>query len=286
MYKVLAATPGVTVKTGTTDSTGRAGHRDQPDTRASPARNPHFRKPGHRRRARAGLQRSCRLRRVRGGHRLRHPPGQPVQRQRSSPLTAWRPPAAAAASWNAAHLGPWLLPVRPRHRGDPVGTLGRPVHRGSGLWRATPGYRASVSGMQLVRGQRSPRTWLAVLHHLAGLVIGAVSFPLVLAGVTVGAVLAPIGGSGLPILGLTLRYTDGLAAIERSRFAGLAGAAGPGVAGRLPPPVPLAGDPGPGRLHRPRHLGQDLLPAAGAARQRAPVSRASSRSGPLALARS
>ena len=44
-----------------------------------------------------------------------------------------------------------------------------------------------------------------------------------LAGVTVGAVLAPIGGAGLPILGLTLRYTDGLAAIERSRFAGMAG---------------------------------------------------------------
>ena len=81
--------------------------------------------------------------------------------------------------------------------------------------------------MQFVREQRSPRTWLAVLHHLAGLVIGAVSFPLVLAGVTVGAVLAPIGGSGLPILGLTLRYTDGLAAIERSRFAGMAGAAVP-----------------------------------------------------------
>ena len=72
--------------------------------------------------------------------------------------------------------------------------------------------------------QRPSRTWLAVLHHLIGLLIGAVSFPLVLAGVTVGAVLAPIGGSGLPILGLTLRYTDGLAAIERSRFAGMAGA--------------------------------------------------------------
>jgi signal transduction histidine kinase len=62
------------------------------------------------------------------------------------------------------------------------------------------------------------------LHQLLGLIIGALSFPLVLAGVTVGAVLAPIGGSGLPILGLTLRYTDGLAALERSRFAGMAGA--------------------------------------------------------------
>src|SRR5580698_5367205 len=73
------------------------------------------------------------------------------------------------------------------------------------------------------RAERPSRTWLAVLHQLLGLIIGAVSFPLVLAGVTTGAVLAPFGGSGLPILGLTLRYTDGLAAIERSRFAGMTG---------------------------------------------------------------
>ena len=71
--------------------------------------------------------------------------------------------------------------------------------------------------------QRPQRTWLAVIHHLLGLIIGAVSFPLVLAGVTVGSVLTPIGGSGLPVLGLTLRYTDGLAATERARFAGMAG---------------------------------------------------------------
>jgi signal transduction histidine kinase len=90
-----------------------------------------------------------------------------------------------------------------------------------------------VQDQRLAPQQRLPqdrlpsRTWLAVLHHLTGLLIGALSFPLVLAGVTVGAVLAPIGGSGLPILGLTLRYTDGLAAVERSRFAGLADATVP-----------------------------------------------------------
>ena len=49
----------------------------------------------------------------------------------------------------------------------------------------------SVTSMQVVREQRSPRTWLAVLHHLAGLVVGAVSFPIVLAGITAGAALAP-----------------------------------------------------------------------------------------------
>ncbi len=72
-------------------------------------------------------------------------------------------------------------------------------------------------------GQLPSRTGLAVLHQLIGLLVGTLSFPLVLAGVTVGSVLTPIGGSGLPILGLTLRYTDGVAALERSRFAGMAG---------------------------------------------------------------
>ena len=84
--------------------------------------------------------------------------------------------------------------------------------------------------MQLVReqrlvGHRRPsRTWLAVLHHLTGLIVGAVSFPIVVAGVTAGAALAPIGGVGLPILGLTLRYADGVAALERARFNGMAAA--------------------------------------------------------------
>ena len=84
--------------------------------------------------------------------------------------------------------------------------------------------------MQLVReqrlvGHRRPsRTWLAVLHHLMGLIVGAVSFPIVVAGVTAGAALAPIGGVGLPILGLTLRYADGVAALERARFTGMAAA--------------------------------------------------------------
>src|SRR5580698_2332675 len=71
--------------------------------------------------------------------------------------------------------------------------------------------------------QLPSRPGLAVLHQLIGLLVGTLSFPLVLAGVTVGSVLTPIGGSGLPILGLTLRYTDGVAALERSRFAGMAG---------------------------------------------------------------
>jgi len=59
---------------------------------------------------------------------------------------------------------------------------------------------------------------------LSQLLVGGRSTILVslVAGVA-ATVLAPFGGSGLPILGLTLRYTDGLAAIERSRFAGMTG---------------------------------------------------------------
>ena len=71
---------------------------------------------------------------------------------------------------------------------------------GVGLLAGDGGYGLASLSMQLVRehgslGTGAPRTWLAVLHHLTGLVIGAVSFPIVLAGVTVGAALAPIGGS-------------------------------------------------------------------------------------------
>src|SRR3984885_6185504 len=84
-----------------------------------------------------------------------------------------------------------------------------------------------VQDQRPARDERASRTWLAGLHQLLGLIIGAVSFPLVLAGVTVGAVLAPIGGWGVPILRLPLRDTEGLAAIERSRFAGMAGATVP-----------------------------------------------------------
>src|SRR5277367_1600085 len=107
--------------------------------------------------------------------------------------------------------------------------LARDQWSGNGDRRPAPDQRPTgrdhgpIGDRRPGRDQRPQRTWLAVVHHLIGLVIGAVSFPLVLAGVTVGAVLAPFGGSGLPILGLTLRCTDALAVVERSRFGGMAG---------------------------------------------------------------
>jgi signal transduction histidine kinase len=77
--------------------------------------------------------------------------------------------------------------------------------------------------MFLLRDLVSPRTWLAFTHNLAGFVIGVAAFVVVITGITVGAALVPIGLVGLPILGLTLRFADGLVAVERTRFAVLLG---------------------------------------------------------------
>lgn len=77
--------------------------------------------------------------------------------------------------------------------------------------------------MFLLRDLVSPRTWLAFIHNVAGFAIGIAAFVVVVTGVTVGTALAPIGLVGLPILGLTLRFADGLAVVERARFAVLLG---------------------------------------------------------------
>ena len=81
--------------------------------------------------------------------------------------------------------------------------------------------------MFLIRDQVAPRTWLALTHHVAGLVIGFL-FLGALIGITVSAALVPLGLVSLPILGLMLRCADGLAAGERARFDLLLGARIPG----------------------------------------------------------
>src|ERR1039457_1144158 len=60
--------------------------------------------------------------------------------------------------------------------------------------------------MFLLRDLVSPRTWLAMIHHLAGLFTGLV-----------------VALFGLPVLGVTLRMADGLASVERARFGFLLG---------------------------------------------------------------
>src|SRR3984957_8789935 len=79
-------------------------------------------------------------------------------------------------------------------------------------WPIAQDQRPPAREQRSAPDQRPSWTWLAVLHHLIGLVIGAVSFPLVLAGVTTGAVLAPIGDSRPAVPGPTPRLTHRRAA--------------------------------------------------------------------------
>jgi len=78
--------------------------------------------------------------------------------------------------------------------------------------------------MFLIRGLVSARTWLAFIHHMVGLVVAIASFTIVVTGVACGVALLPLALVGLPVLGLTTRFADGLAAMERGRFAFLLGA--------------------------------------------------------------
>jgi signal transduction histidine kinase len=78
--------------------------------------------------------------------------------------------------------------------------------------------------MFLIRGLVSPRTWLAMIHHLAGLLIGLSAFFIIVFGVTCGFGLVPLALAGLPLLGITLRLTGWFARAERARFGFLLGA--------------------------------------------------------------
>jgi hypothetical protein len=95
---------------------------------------------------------------------------------------------------------------------------------------------ASPGGLRSMLGALvSPRTWLAVIHLLAGLVIGLVSFTVVVTGISLGIALLPLFLVGIPVL-VAVIWLAGLGArAERARFAVLLGAeipAPPAVAGR------------------------------------------------------
>ncbi len=77
--------------------------------------------------------------------------------------------------------------------------------------------------MFLIRDLVAPRTWLAFTHHLAGWAVGLVFFLIVACGIAIGLSSLPLALAGLPVLGLTLRCADWLAAEERARFAVLLG---------------------------------------------------------------
>jgi len=78
--------------------------------------------------------------------------------------------------------------------------------------------------MFLVRDLVSPRTWLAMTSHLAGLFIGILVMVAVVTGLSLGFSLLVLALVGLPLLGLTLRLAGWFAAAERARIGLMLGA--------------------------------------------------------------
>jgi signal transduction histidine kinase len=88
-----------------------------------------------------------------------------------------------------------------------------------------PAAGASSAGAlgRVVRPVVSGRTWLAVIHLLAGPFIGVVAFGFFVPAVTVGVALLPLALAGIPVLGVTLWLGRQFAAFERARFAVMLG---------------------------------------------------------------
>jgi signal transduction histidine kinase len=78
--------------------------------------------------------------------------------------------------------------------------------------------------MFLVRDLVSPRTWLAMTSHLAGLVLGIAAFVVIVTGLCLGYSLLVLALVGLPLLGLTLRLASWFAVVERARAGLMLGA--------------------------------------------------------------
>ncbi|MGH3206243.1 MAG: sensor histidine kinase [Trebonia sp.] len=72
--------------------------------------------------------------------------------------------------------------------------------------------------MSLIRGLVSARTWLAFCHHVAGLGLAIASFTVVVTGFAVGVATTPLAFVGLPVIGVTTRFSTAFAAVERRRF--------------------------------------------------------------------
>jgi signal transduction histidine kinase len=73
-------------------------------------------------------------------------------------------------------------------------------------------------GMFLVSDLVSARTWLGMTSLLAGLFIGFVASFVALTGFVLGLGLIPLALAGLPVFGITLRFTEGIAWLERARY--------------------------------------------------------------------
>ncbi|HYA52217.1 MAG TPA: sensor domain-containing protein, partial [Streptosporangiaceae bacterium] len=132
---------------------------------------------------------------------------------------------AAAGAGSGALPGAGTEPLAASAPSPGAGT--EPVAAG----RPSPGGPRSVLGALV-----SPRTWLAVIHLLAGLVIGLVAFLVVVVGISVGIGLLPVFLVGIPVL-VGVIWLAGLGArAERVRFAVLLGV-------DIPEPAPLPDEP-------------------------------------------
>ena len=80
-----------------------------------------------------------------------------------------------------------------------------------------------TSPAAVLRAPVSGRTWLAVIHLMAGFFIGVVTFVVVLVGLVTGIALLPFFLAGLPLLAGTFWLCIWLAGAERARFALLLG---------------------------------------------------------------
>ncbi|HEY1699473.1 MAG TPA: hypothetical protein VGG75_07145 [Trebonia sp.] len=93
--------------------------------------------------------------------------------------------------------------------------------------------------MLLLRELVCARAWLAVIHHVAGVLTG-VLLAFCAAFVAAGLAGLPLALLGLPLLGLGLRLTGWGARFERARFAITLGEPVPGLAVRGAGRVPAA----------------------------------------------
>jgi signal transduction histidine kinase len=77
--------------------------------------------------------------------------------------------------------------------------------------------------MFLIRDLVAARTWLAFIHHIAGVVIGLAAFFATAVLLFFGVGLMPLMLVGFPVLGIMLRLLEWFARFERARFGFLLG---------------------------------------------------------------
>src|ERR1051326_8624967 len=73
--------------------------------------------------------------------------------------------------------------------------------------------------MFLIRDLVAARTWLALIQHTAGVIVGLAAFFAVVVLTVFGVGLLPLMLLGFPVFGIMLRLAGWLARVERARFA-------------------------------------------------------------------